>query len=159
MEYSGGQLTEMEMKLVGMTAILVASAIVGTAHAETAIQAGEWEATEKTTMEGVQPMPATSKKVCLKGADAKLERLFFPTPAEMKEHGCTYEEGAKKAGVLTATLTCPPSDAIAGVTAKAEVTYSATSYEGLGQIEAKDKSGTTVKGSTVLSGKRLGDCS
>ena len=146
------------MKLFGVTAILVASAIAGAAHAETAIQAGEWEATEKTTMEGVQPMPATSKKVCLKGDDAKLERLFFPTPAEMKEHNCTYEEGAKKAGVLTATLTCPPSDTIAGVTAKAEVTYSATSYEGLGQIEAKDKSGTTVKGSSVLSGKRIGDC-
>lgn len=147
------------MKLFSVTAILVASAIVGAAYAETAIQAGEWEATEKTTMEGVQPMPATSKKVCLKGDDAKLERLLFPTPAEMKEHNCKYEEGAKKAGVLTATLTCPPSDAIAGVTAKAEITYSATSYEGLGQIEAKDKSGTTIKGSTVLSGKRVGDCS
>lgn len=146
------------MRLFGVTAILVASAIGGMVHAETAIQAGEWEATEKTTMEGLEPTPATSKKVCLKGDDAKLERLFFPTPAEMKEHNCTYAEGPKKAGVLSATLVCPPSDVLAGITAKAEVTYSATSYEGLGQIEAKDKSGTTLKGNAVLSGKRLGDC-
>ncbi|MBR2813123.1 MAG: DUF3617 family protein [Reyranella sp.] len=150
------------MKQLGLTSIAIALTIfgigVGAARAETPIQAGEWESTEKTTMEGVQPMPATSKKTCLKGDDAKLERLLFPTPDEIKQHNCKYEEGAKKAGVLSATLVCPPSDVIAGVTAKAEISYSATSYEGLGQIEAKDKSGTVIKGSSALSGKRLGDC-
>lgn len=150
------------MKQLGLMSVVIALTVAAgataSARAETAIQAGEWESTEKTTMEGVQPMPATSKKTCLKGDDAKLERLLFPTPGEIKEHNCKYEEGAKKAGVLSATLVCPPSDAIAGVTAKAEISYTATSYEGLGQIEAKDKSGTVIKGSSVLSGKRLGDC-
>ena len=146
------------MKAFGVSAILAAALVAGAARAETAIQAGEWETTEKTTMEGVQPMPPTSKKTCLKADDAMLERLLFPTPAEMKEHNCTYQEGPKKAGILTSTLACPPSDTMAGVTAKAEITYTATSSEGLGQIEAKDKAGTTIKGSSVLSGKRLGDC-
>ena len=47
---------------------------------------------------------------------------------------------------------------MAGIDAKAEITFSATSYEGLGQIVAKDKAGTTIKGSSKLSGKRVGDC-
>ncbi len=76
----------------------------------------------------------------------------------MKQHGCTYEAGAAKAGVFTATLTCPPNDQMPGVTAKAEISYTQTSYQGLGQLEAADKSGTTVKGESELSGKRLGDC-
>jgi len=45
-----------------------------------------------------------------------------------------------------------------GIDAKAEITFTTTSYEGLGQIVAKDKSGTTLKGSSALSGKRVGDC-
>jgi hypothetical protein len=76
----------------------------------------------------------------------------------MKQHGCKYEPGAKKAGMLVATLTCPPNDQTPGVTAKAEISYTQTGYQGVGQLEAADKSGTTVKGKSELSGKRLGDC-
>ena len=146
------------IKGYGVLAILVMSSFAIAAHAQTAIQAGEWEVTEKTTMEGVQPMPATSKKTCLKAEEAELERLLFPAPDEMKEHGCTYKESTRQAGVLKATLFCPLSDKMAAVTATAEVTYSATSYEGTGQIEAKDKSGTTIRGKSVLNGRRVGDC-
>lgn len=128
------------------------------AGAQTAIQAGEWETTEKTSMEGMPDMPSTSKKVCLAAGEAQLERLLFPTPDEIKQHGCKYEPGAQKPGLLAATLTCPPNDQLPGVTAKAEVSYTPTSYRGLGQLEAADKSGKTVKGKSELSGKRLGDC-
>ena len=143
---------------VAATVALASSLLAGSAGAQTAIQAGEWETTEKTVMEGVQPMPASSKKVCLKADEAQLERLLFPTPDEMKQHGCKFEPGAKKAGMLVATLTCPPNDQTPGVTAKAEISYTQTSYQGAGQLEAADKSGTTVKGKSELSGKRLGDC-
>lgn len=136
-------------------AVLMAA---GPAGAQTAIQAGMWETNDKTTMEGVQPIPATSRKVCLKAAEAQLERLLFPSPEEMKQHGCKYEGGLQKPGVLQSTLSCPPNDEVAGIDAKAEITFSATSYEGLGQIVAKDKAGTTIKGSSKLSGKRVGDC-
>ena len=140
-------------------ALLIGSITVAVpASAQTAIQAGEWETTEKTSMEGMPEMPATSKKVCLAANEAQLERLLFPAPDDMKKHGCKYEPGAMKAGVLAATLICPPNDQLPGVTAKAEVSYTATSYQGLGQLEAADKSGTTVKGKSELSGKRLGDC-
>lgn len=146
------------MKLLSLAVVAALSFAGAGAVAQTAIQAGEWEASEKTSMEGVQAMPATSKKVCLKGADAQLERLLFPTPDEMKQHGCKYEEGPKKAGTLSATLTCPPADTVPGVTAKAEIAYTATSYQGTGQLEALDNKGTKIKGSSELSGKRIGDC-
>ena len=118
------------MKLFGLSAFavvsLVSSLVAAPVGAQTAIQAGEWETTEKTTMEGVQPMPPSSKKVCLKADEAQLERLLFPTPDEIKQHGCKYEPGAKKAGMLAATLTCPPNDQVPGVTARAEIMKSAS---------------------------------
>ena len=146
------------MRLFLLPAAVAVSMIAVAAAAQTAIQAGEWETTEKTEMEGMQPMAPSSKKVCLAADEAQLERLLFPTPDEIKQHGCKYEPGAKKAGTLIATLTCPPNDQTPGVTAKAEITYTQTSYQGFGQLEAADKSGTSVKGKSELSGKRLGDC-
>lgn len=150
------------MKFSGLPAAaavaLVSSSIAVAAGAQTAILAGEWETTEKTVMEGVQPMPASSKKVCLKADEAQLERLLFPTPDEMKQHGCKFEAGPKKAGMLVATLICPPNDQTPGVTAKAEINYTQTSYQGAGLLEAADKSGTTLKGKSELTGRRLGDC-
>jgi hypothetical protein len=141
--------------MLAVVAIWLAAAPV---QAETAIQAGLWEATDKTTMEGVQPIPAVSRQVCLKAGEAYLERLLFPSPEEIAQHGCKYQEGTKQPGVLRATLVCPPTDEVAGIDAKAEIKYGATSYEGAGQLLATDKAGTTIKGSSVLSGKRVGDC-
>jgi hypothetical protein len=147
------------MKLFAISAVsLAATLMAAQVGAQTAIQPGLWESSDKTTMEGVQPMPATSKKICLQGADAQLERLLFPTPAEMAQHGCKYEGGVKQPGVLQSSLSCPPTDEIAGVDATAEITFTQTSYEGLGQLVAKDKTGTTIKGTSNLSGKRVGDC-
>jgi hypothetical protein len=146
------------MKLFGLSAFAAVLLVATLAEAQTAIQAGEWETTEKTTMDGMAPMPATSRKVCLAADSAQLERLLFPSPDEMKEHGCKYETGASKAGVLTATLICPPADQMPGVTATADIAYTPTSYQGRGQLKATDKSGTTMAGKSELSGKRLGDC-
>ena len=146
------------MRLFAISAIAAVALAAGPAGAQTPIQAGEWETTEKTTMEGVQPLPATSRKVCLKAAEAQLERLLFPSPEEMAQHGCKYEGGAKQPGVLQSTLSCPPTADMGGVDAKAEITFTATSYEGRGEVVAKDKSGATLKGSSALSGKRIGDC-
>lgn len=141
--------------------VIVPLIVLMSAHgalAETAIQAGEWETTEKTSMEGMGAMPETSKKVCLKADEAFLERLLFPPPEERKAHGCLLDEGARKPGIMNATLTCPPSDTMVGVKATAEISYTPSTYKGLGQLEASDKSGKTIKGKSELSGKRLGDC-
>lgn len=148
----------MGKKLFAVSAMAAVLLAIAQAGAQTAIQPGLWETTDKTTMEGVQPMPVATKQVCLKANEAQLERLLFPAPDEIAKHGCKYQEGAKQAGVLRASLSCPPTDEIAGVDASAEVTFGPTSYEGLGQLTAKDKSGTSIKGRSVLSGKRLGDC-
>ncbi len=143
--------------IAGLTAAATAS-MAGPALAQTAIQAGLWETSDKTALEGVQPMPATSHKICLKADEAQLERLLFPPPAEIAQHGCKYEGGLKQPGVLQSSLSCPATAESTGVDAKAEITFTQTSYEGLGQLLVKDQSGTTIKGSSTLSGKRVGDC-
>jgi len=146
------------MKCFFTAAAIVATIFVGPAFAQTAIQAGLWETIDKTTLDGVQPMPSTSKRVCVKGGEATLERLLYPTPDDFAKHGCTFSPGPKQPGIFKATTVCPPTGETPGVTAEAEISYKPDSYEGLGQLTVKDKAGTTVKGSSVLSGKRVGDC-
>jgi hypothetical protein len=139
--------------------VIVATLFVaGPVLAQTAIQPGLWEVSDKTTLEGVQPMPSTSKRLCVKGGEAILERLLYPNPDDFAKHGCTFTPGPKQAGIFKATTVCPPTDETPGITAEAEVSYKPDSYEGLGQLTVKDKAGTTVKGNSVLTGKRVGDC-
>jgi hypothetical protein len=139
------------MKRSVIAVTIAATLVTGPTLGQTAIQAGLWEVTDKTTLEGMQPMPATSNKVCVKGGEAILERLLYPTPDDFAKHGCTFSPGPKQPGIFKATTVCPP-------TGEAEISYKPDSYEGLGQLTVKDKAGTTVKGSSVLSGKRVGDC-
>ena len=143
---------------VKVLAFLVVAALAGGAHAQTAIQPGQWESTDKGEIEGGGSMPPATKTVCLKGADATLERLLFLTPDKLKEAGCSAEPGPKKAGVLTSTLTCK-SEERGELIAKVEVNYTATSYEGVGRMDLKTKAGKLMKGTSILTGKRLGDCS
>ena len=145
------------MKSFVIAAAVAAALIASPTYAQTAIQAGLWETTDKTTMEGVQPMPSTAKRVCIKGGEATLERLLYPTPDDFAKHGCSFTPGPKQAGLFKATTVCPATDQTPGVTAEAEISYKPDSYEGLGQLTVKDKTGTTIKGSSVLSGKRVGD--
>ena len=146
------------MSLAKVSTFLVVATIAGTTHAQTAIQPGQWETTDKGEIEGAGAMPPATTKICLMGADATLERLLFLTPDKLKEEGCSAEPGPKKAGVLTSTLTCK-SEERGELTAKVEVNYTTTSYEGVGRMEVKTKAGKVVKGSSILIGKRLGDCS
>jgi hypothetical protein len=146
------------MKLLAVLAMAAVSSMAGSALAQTAIQAGLWETSDKTELEGVQPMPVTSRQTCLKAGEAQLERLLFPSPDEIAKHGCKYEGGLKQPGVLQSSLSCPPADTAPGVDAKAEIAFTQTSYEGVGQLLVRDKAGTTIKGTSTLSGKRVGDC-
>jgi hypothetical protein len=146
------------MKCLVLVTASAAVLIAVPVHAQTAIQAGLWEVTDKTNLEGVQPMPAVSKRICVKGGEAILERLLYPSPDDFAKHGCSFTPGPRQAGIFKATTACPPTDQTPGVTAEAEISYKPDSYEGLGQLTVKDKAGTTVKGSSVLSGKRVGDC-
>jgi hypothetical protein len=146
------------MKSFVIAAAVGVSLATGSAHAQTAIQPGLWEMSDKTTMEGVQPMPTTARRVCVKADEATLERLIYPTPDDFAKHGCSFTPGAKQEGIFKATTACPATDQTPGVTADAEISYKLDSYEGLGQLTVKGKDGTTIKGSSVLKGKRIGDC-
>ena len=147
------------MKSVSVAAAVVAlSLVAGEGQAQTALQPGLWEVTDKTTMEGVQPMPVTSRKVCIKGAEATLERLLYPAPDVFAKHGCTFRPAPAQPGLFKATTFCPATATLPSVNATAEISYKPDSYEGLGQLLIKDQAGTTLKGSSVMSGKRVGDC-
>ena len=146
------------MKSFVMAAAFGLSLAAGSAHAQTAIQPGLWEVSDKTTMEGVQPMPSTSSQVCIKGGEATLERLLYPTPDDFAKHGCSFAPGPKQAGIFKATTVCPPPIRRRVSPPRRRSAIRPTSYEGLGQLTVKDKDGTTAKGSSVLSGKRVGDC-
>ena len=146
------------MRIVGIAAAVIALLVANEGRAQTALQPGLWEASDKTTMEGVQPMPMTSRKVCLKGGEATLERLLYPAPDVFAKHGCTFRPAPAQAGVFKATTFCPATATLPSVTATAEISYKPDSYEGLGQLLIKDAAGTTPKGSSAMSGKRVGDC-
>ena len=139
-------------------AALLAGTTVATVQAQTALQPGLWEITDKTTLEGTQPTPATSRELCLKGEEATLERVLYPAPEQFAKHGCTFTPGPKQPGVFKAKTVCPANDTLPEVTAEAEISYKPDSYEGLGQLLLRDRTGATVKGSSVLTGKRLRDC-
>ncbi len=146
------------MKRSVIAAAIAATLIAGPTFGQTAVQAGLWETTDKTTLEGVQPLPATSKRACIKGGEAILERLLYPTPDDFAKHGCSFSPGPKQPGIFKATTVCPATAETPGVTAEAEISYKQDSYDGRAQLTVKDKAGTTVKGSSILTGKRVGDC-
>jgi len=142
-------------------AAIGATLVSGAADGQTAIQAGMWEVTDKMTLEGEKSVPAPSLGKCIKGREAILETLLYPPEAFtiVLVLGCTFTPGPKHPSVFKATLVCPATDRSPGTSFEAEVSYKPDSYEGRNQITVKDKAGTTVhKGSSVLSGKRVGDC-
>jgi hypothetical protein len=139
-------------------AALAACAPLVAAQAQTALQPGLWEITDKTTLEGAAPIPPASRELCLKGDEATLERVLYPAPEQFAKHGCTFTPGPREPGLFKAKTVCPANDTLPEVTAEAEVRYKPESYEGLGQLLLRDRTGATVKGSSVLTGKRLKDC-
>jgi hypothetical protein len=146
------------MKYLTLVATVVAALFAGPAQSQTFLQGGEWETTDQTTLEGGQPMPMASRKVCMKGNEATLERLLYPAPEEFAKHGCTFAPGSSQSGVFKATTVCPVTDDVPGVTAEADINYKPTSYEGKGHLTIREKSGKEFKGHSVLTGKRIGDC-
>lgn len=145
------------MKRLAVSALSVLS-FVGTAGAQTALSPGMWEITDKTTLEGVQPPPPTSRQLCIKGKEATLERLLYPSPEDFAKHGCTFSPGSNQDGLFKAKSVCPANDQLPEVTAEVEIRYKPDSYEGIGQLLLRDNKGATVKGNSILTGKRTGDC-
>ena len=148
-----------------MTRLFIAAAIgatliSGAAGGQTAIQPGMWEITDTMTFEDGKSA-ATSFSKCLKGDAAILEILLYPSEAFpiMLASGCVFTPGPKHPSVFKATLACPATQRALATTFEAEVSYKPDSYEGRNQITAKDKAGAAIQiASSVLSGKRVGDC-
>lgn len=141
-----------------LLATVAACAPVLAAEAQTALKPGLWEITDKTTLEGAAPIAPASRELCLKGDESTLERVLYPPPEQFAKHGCTFSPGPKEPGLFKAKTVCPANETLPEVTAEAEVRYKPDSYEGLGQLLLRDRTGATVKGTSVLTGKRLGDC-
>jgi hypothetical protein len=133
------------------------SLLASMAHAETSIQAGLWERTEKVTLDGKASSPR-SQKICLKAGEASLERLVLITADEATARGCDSTVSAQGPGLVRMSMSCPASDTEPAISATMELKFTPTSFEGSGTVETKAKDGHDDKGTSVLSGKRLGDC-
>jgi hypothetical protein len=137
--------------LVGMLVLPLA------AYAETPVDAGNWEFSEKIAIEGQGEMPSPPRSMCLKAGEATLEKLVLPPAEEMAVRKCKAELTAGN-GTAKASMVCPASDEGPGLTGNLDIKYTPTSFEGSGPIEFKMKDGSGGKGITTLTGKRAGDC-
>lgn len=127
------------------------------ARADTAIQPGLWERTEKVTVDG-RELPSEPRSVCLKPGEASLGRLLLVDDDEAAARGCKSDETAAGEGLVRMTMSCPANGDEPAVAAKLEVRFTATSFEGTGSVEIKPKDGPAQIAKSVLSGKRRGDC-
>jgi hypothetical protein len=127
------------------------------AHAETPIQAGLWEKTEQVMLDGKESS-SRPQKICLKAGEASLERLVLITADEATARGCKSSVSAPGPGLVNMSMSCPASDGEPAVGAAMALKFTPTSFEGSGTVEIKAKDGHEGKGTSLLSGKRLGDC-
>ncbi len=137
--------------------IAALSMLAPMAQAETPIQAGLWEKTEKVTLDGNALSPR-SQKICLKSGEASLERLMLITADEAVARGCDRNVSAPVPGQVKMSMSCPASDTEPSIGAAMELKLTPTSFEGSGTVQIKAKDGHESKGTSQLSGKRLGDC-
>jgi uncharacterized protein DUF3617 len=139
-----------------LCAFLLAAATLP-AHADTSVQAGLWEKTETVTVDGTQ-IPSHPSSICLKAGEASLERLLLISDDEAKARGCKSEITRPGEGQAVMTMSCPASDDGPALDVSADVHFTSTSFEGTGKVLIKGKDGQERTGSSVLSGKRAGDC-
>jgi len=127
------------------------------AYADTSVQPGLWEKTETVTVDGTK-VPSEPRSVCLKAGEASLERLLLINDDEAKARGCKSEITRPGEGREILSMSCPASDTEPAVDVSADVRFTPTSFEGAGKVLIKSKDGQERKGTSVLSGKRAGDC-
>jgi hypothetical protein len=127
------------------------------AHADTSVQAGLWEKSETVTVDGTK-VPSQPRSVCLKAGEASLERLLLISDDEAKARGCKSEITQPGEGREILSMSCPASDTEPAVDVSADVRFTQTTFEGTGKVVIKAKDGSERKGTSVLSGKRAGDC-
>jgi hypothetical protein len=140
-----------------MPSVLALFLLVPMAQAETPVQAGLWERTEKVTLDGKE-LPARSHRICLKAGEANLERLVLITADEAAARGCNSSVSEQGSGLVRMSMSCPASDAEPAVDATMELKFTPTSFDGTGTVAIKTRNGDDSKGTSLLSGKRLGDC-
>ena len=134
---------------------LLAAAIP--ARADVSVQSGLWSKTETVTVDGTK-VPSQPLSVCLKAGEASLERLLLISDDEAKARGCKSEITQPAEGREILSMSCPASDSEPAVDVTADVRFTPTSFEGTGKVLIKGKDAHDRKGTSVLSGKRMGDC-
>jgi len=137
--------------------LVLALLLAPAAWAETAVEPGLWEKTEKVTVDS-RESPSEPRSICLKPGEASLERLVLINDDEAAARGCKSEVTPAGAGQVRMTMSCPASGEEPAVLATLDVRFTATSFEGTGSVEIKPKTGPTLSGKSILSGKRRGDC-
>jgi hypothetical protein len=140
-----------------MPSVLTLFLLVPMAQAETPVQAGLWERTEKVTLDGKE-LSSRSHRICLKNGEASLERLVLITADEAAARGCKSSVSAQAPGLVRMSMSCPANETEPAIDARMELKFTPTSFEGSGTVEIKARDGHDGKGTSLLSGKRVGDC-
>jgi hypothetical protein len=140
-----------------LPAAVLSTMLAASAHAETPIRAGLWEKSEKVTLDG-KALPPRLEKICLKADDANLERILLITADEAVARGCGSSASPSGSGIVRMNLSCPPDDDTPAVDMTLTLKVSPTSFEGTGTVEIKPRDGQASHRTSVLAGKRLGDC-
>lgn len=141
----------------GAAVLVMAIVLAVAARAETEVEPGLWEKSEKVTVDS-RELPSEPRNICLKKGEASLERLVLINDDEAAARGCKSEATPAGAGRVNMTMSCPASGDEPALTAKLEVRFTATSFEGTGSVENKPKDGPAQVAKSTLSGKRRGDC-
>ena len=140
-----------------MTVVILAAGATA-ARAETPIQPGLWERSETITLAGSGATPPRQQQLCLKPGEATLERLLLMSDDEAKARGCKSEVSVPGPAQVKMNLSCPASDPDPAIDATMELKYAPTTFDGTGTMRMKGKDGQELKGTSRLSGKRIGDC-
>jgi len=140
-----------------MPSALVLLLLALPAQADIPIQPGLWEKIEKVTLDGKE-LSSRTHKICLGPGEATLERLVLITADEAAARGCSSSVSTQGPGLVGMSMSCPASDTEPAVGAAMELKFTPTSFEGSGTVEIKARDGYDGKGTSLLSGKRLGDC-
>jgi len=109
-------------------------------NAQTAIQAGLWEVTDKTTLEGVQPMPSTSSASASRAVKQRWSACSIQSRG-LRQARLHLRARPKQADIFKATTVCPATDQTLGNHREAEVSLQARQLPGPGPAHGQGQGG------------------
>lgn len=139
---------------VGGLVIVAAATFIMRPKPPPPVQAGKWETMAVRKVNG-GTSEISRGLLCLKDADATLERLVKPVE---QRPDCKSEEQSQGDGVFREVWTCAGNIGLPEERIEVEVHFRLDGYDGLAKLLSKSATGLTPNGTVALTDKRVGDC-